>query len=98
MLVLDERIARTGRAMEKIEEGKEEQSSLARKDAKLSAMVRRMSREAPSVQRSGDVRKIARFNKIFAAAVRDISIIRRNRGRSNRDDVVEIIKQWEEKR
>jgi hypothetical protein len=57
-----------------------------------------MSKMSASVKRSGDVKKIARFNKQFFAATRDLTLIRGKIGRSNRDDVVDIIKQWKEKK
>jgi hypothetical protein len=94
MLILDERVQKTEKAMDKIEQGRKDQGILHRKDAQLSALIRKMSQIAESVKRSGDIKKIARFNKQFFAATRELTLIRGKLGRSNRDDVVEIIKQW----
>lgn len=84
--------------MDTIEQGRKDQDYFHRRNSELSALIREMSRNAESVKRSGDVKKIARFNKQFFAAIRELTLIRGKIGRTDRDDVADIIKQWKEKK
>jgi len=98
MLILDDRVNKISQAMEGIEKNTNNQKSLHLRNAQLSALIRNMNRISASVKRSGDVKKIARFNKQFFDATRELTLIRGKIGRTNRDDVVDIIKQWKEKK
>lgn len=98
MLIVDDRVKKAEVAMDKIELDKASQEQLRRRNAQLSAILRRLNRESESVKRSGDMRKIARFNKEFVSITRELTIIRGKIGRTNRDDVVETVKKWEEKK
>jgi hypothetical protein len=98
MLILDDRVNKTAKVMESMEKDTNNQKLLHMQNARLSKLIREMSKMSASVKRSGDVKKIARFNKQFFAATRDLTLIRGQIGRSTRDDVVDIIKQWKEKK
>jgi hypothetical protein len=96
MLIINERIQKTAKVMDKINDEVSIRNRQDMEDTRLSSELRRMNREGDSVRRSGDIKKIDTFNKKYVKNFSRLSIIRQNTGTTNRDEVAKEIKKWKE--
>ena len=83
--------------MNKLNAETEEFRKKKMEDSSLSHQLRRMNREADSVRRSGDKRKISAFNRKYVAKISRLSVIRQTTGTMDREDAVREVKKWKEK-
>jgi hypothetical protein len=97
MLILNDRIQKTAKVMDKINVETSSRNSQDREDTRLSAELRRMQREGDSVKRTGNLMKIKAFNDAYFKKLSRLSVIRQKTGSMNRDDVVRETKKWKEK-
>lgn len=96
MLILNERIQKTAKVMDKINDGVSERNASDREDVKLSEELRRMQREGESIKRTGNLQKIKEFNTRYFNKFSRLSILRQKTGSANRDDIVRETKKWKE--
>jgi hypothetical protein len=97
MLILDDKIRRTEQVMSKLNAETEEFRRKKMEDSSLSHQLRRMNREADSVRRSGDKRKIHSFNRKYVSKMSHLATIRQTTGTMDREDAVREVKKWKEK-
>lgn len=83
--------------MRKADSQKEKEIELRFRDTQLSAEILRMNRQSGMIKRTANAEKIARFNQLFFAKIKELTDIRSKLGRTDRDEVVQLIKKWKGK-
>ena len=61
--------------------------------ARLQNELRMMSKDRMSVQRSGNVKRIALFNRLFVSKLAELSKLMQTHGFTNRDDAANMVRQ-----
>lgn len=92
MIINDKNLQELNKLLDKIDVDKEETNWRYRRIEKLRIELSRMSKDAKSVQRSENEKRIAEFNRLFIQTLSELSRLLQTTGRSDRDGVAEIVR------
>ena len=97
MLVLNQKNAKIERVVRDTENQKQKEIQMHCRDAQLSAEILRMNRQSGMIKRTDDVKKIAKFNQLFFAKIKELTDIRTKLGRTDKDEVIKIIREYKKR-
>ena len=93
MQIDDQEKKNIAEVMQEVDSEKESRSRKEQRATRLENEIRRMHKQARSIERSGDAKRIGNYNRIFIAKVTELSVIRQTTGQTKRQDSAEIVKQ-----
>lgn len=93
MIIHDQQLKDVEETMQSIERGVRRDAKKTSEIVRLENEIRAMSRDAKSVERSGDTSRIQRFNKMYIDKLGRLSRLRQTSGSSKREDIAFLISQ-----
>lgn len=79
--------------MDKLDKDMRERKVTDFRMARLQNELRTMSRDRMSVQRSGDTKRIAVFNRLFVSKIAELSTIMQTHGFTSRDESAQMVRE-----
>ncbi len=78
--------------MRKLEDDKTARAKDDFRVAKLKNDIKRMSYDRMSVERSGNLQRIKKFNILFVSKLSELSQLLQKNGNSNREDIARLVR------
>ena len=92
MLIPNKKTKDVEEFMKKLDKDVRERKATDSRMARLQNEIRIMSRDRMSVQRSGNMQRIERFNNLFVSKLAELSRIMQTNGHTNRDDIARMVR------
>jgi hypothetical protein len=92
MLVTNQKMKDVEDFMKKLDNDVRERKVTDFRMARLQNEIRIMSKDRMSVQRSGNMQRIERFNNLFVSKLSELSKIMQTNGFTNRDEIAKMVR------
>lgn len=79
--------------MKKLDKDMKERKVTDFRMARLRNDLRMMSKDRMSVQRSGDIKRIGQFNRLFVSKLSELSKLMQTHGNTSRDDAAKMVRE-----
>ena len=94
MYIQNQETINTKRLMTKINTGSEDRRRIVQDDIRLCRELRKMNREAPSIQRSRNKKRINKYNKLFFKKIEELTRLRSKQATVKDKEINNIIQEW----